>query len=69
MKQSPSWEVNSSLAKQEITQMLWKVNVHYHIHKRPSESEKIVFSDVTDCEMWGSCGSDYEYYWLACDAM
>ena len=33
MKQSSSWEANSSLASQEIPQILWKPKVCYNIHK------------------------------------
>jgi hypothetical protein len=33
MKQSPSWEANSSSASQEILSILWDPKVHYHIHK------------------------------------
>ena len=32
MKQSPSWEANRSSASQEIPNILWNPNVHYHIH-------------------------------------
>ena len=33
MEHSPSWEVNRFSASQEIPHILWKVKVHYHIHK------------------------------------
>jgi hypothetical protein len=35
MEQSPSWEVYSSSARQEITRILWKSKVLYLIHKGP----------------------------------
>jgi hypothetical protein len=31
MKQSPSWEANTSSASQEIPHILWNPKVHYHI--------------------------------------
>jgi hypothetical protein len=36
MEQSPSWEANRFVASQEIPRILWKLNVHYRIHKYPS---------------------------------
>jgi hypothetical protein len=33
MAQRPSWEANSFLASQEIPRILWKLEVHYCIHK------------------------------------
>jgi len=36
MKQSSSWEANSLSAGQEISQILWNPNAHYHIHKHLS---------------------------------
>jgi len=36
MEQSPYWKANRISAIQEITRLLWKQNVHYRIHKRPS---------------------------------
>jgi len=30
-----SWEVISCSASQEITNFLWNLNVHYHVHKSP----------------------------------
>lgn len=35
MEQSPSLEASSSSLSQEITRILWKPEVHYHVHKRP----------------------------------
>jgi hypothetical protein len=33
MDQSPSWEANRSSATQEITYILWNLEVHYRIYK------------------------------------
>jgi hypothetical protein len=33
MKQAPSWEANSSWARQELPQNLWSPKAHYHVHK------------------------------------
>ena len=33
MKQSPSWEANSSSASQKIPCISWNTEIHYHIHK------------------------------------
>jgi hypothetical protein len=35
MDQSPSWEVSSHPASQEMPCFLWKLKVHYCIHKIP----------------------------------
>ena len=35
MQHSPSQEANWFAASQEITRILWNLNVHYHIHKCP----------------------------------
>ena len=35
MKQSPSWEVNSSSTSKKIPRILYYPNVHYLIHKIP----------------------------------
>jgi hypothetical protein len=35
MEQRPSWEANSFSASQEIPRILWKPEVHYHIHNSP----------------------------------
>jgi hypothetical protein len=35
MEQSPCCEFNSRSAGQEIPRLLWKQNVHYHVHKSP----------------------------------
>ena len=35
MEQSPSWETNWFAASQEVPRILWKLKVHYHIHKCP----------------------------------
>jgi len=35
MEQSPSWEVNSHSASQEILHLLWNMKVHYCVHKGP----------------------------------
>jgi hypothetical protein len=35
MKQSPSWEPNSSSATQEILYILQNPQVHYHAYMRP----------------------------------
>ena len=35
MQQSPSWEVNSFSASQEIPRILWNPNVHYRIQNSP----------------------------------
>ena len=34
MEQSRFWKANRSSASQEISRILWKPEVHYHIHKR-----------------------------------
>jgi hypothetical protein len=34
MEQSRFWKTNKSSASQEISRILWKPEVHYHIHKR-----------------------------------
>jgi len=36
MEQSPSWEANRYSASQEIPWLLWKLEVHYHVHKSPN---------------------------------
>jgi hypothetical protein len=33
MQQSPSWEVNSHSASQEIPHLLWNLKVHHCVHK------------------------------------
>jgi hypothetical protein len=33
MEQSPSWEVNSPSANEEITHLLWDLKIHYIFHK------------------------------------
>jgi len=33
MKQSPCWESNSHSTSQEIPHLLWKMMVHYCVHK------------------------------------
>ena len=35
MEQSPSWEVNTFLATQEILRILWKPKLHYRVQKNP----------------------------------
>jgi hypothetical protein len=35
MEQSPSGEINSHLATQEIPRLSWKVKVYYYVHKSP----------------------------------
>jgi len=35
IEQSPSREAKSHSASQEISCLLWKTNVHYHVHKSP----------------------------------
>jgi hypothetical protein len=34
-EQSPSWEINSYSARQEIPRLLWKSKFHYLVHKNP----------------------------------
>jgi len=36
MDQSSSGEANSHLACQEISRLLWKPEVYYHLHKEPA---------------------------------
>jgi hypothetical protein len=35
MQRSPSWEVSSSAVTQELPNILWNLDVHYHAHKSP----------------------------------
>jgi hypothetical protein len=44
MEQSPSWEANRSLASQEIPRVLWKLKVHYRIHKSPPPVRSLSYS-------------------------
>ena len=51
MKQSPSWEANRFSANQEIPRNLWKLKVHYRIHKSPPPVQ----------QMWPQCTKWHEF--------
>ena len=34
-EQNPSWEASSSLANQEIPQIVWNLMIHYRVYKSP----------------------------------
>jgi hypothetical protein len=36
MEENPSWELNSCVSSKKIAIILWKLKVHYHVHRSPT---------------------------------
>jgi hypothetical protein len=48
MEQGPSWEDNCSSASQDISQTLWYLKVHHHVHEKPPLSA--IVSQITQAQ-------------------
>ena len=65
MEQSPSGEANRFSDSQEIPRILWKLNVHYRIHKcRPPVPILNQMDHYYTVTLLHSCNSATELYFL-----